>query len=42
MEKVDGFFVKGKKFSLPGLLQNAELARKYERGSLVIDRKSVV
>lgn len=38
IEKADGFFVKGKKFSLPELLGSSDLAKKYEKGSLVIAR----
>lgn len=34
----DGFVVKGKKFSLEKLLQNDELAKKYQKGTLVIAR----
>jgi phosphatidylserine decarboxylase len=34
----DGFFVKGKKFSLDDLLQNADLAHKYAHGGMVLAR----
>ncbi|NGX53534.1 MAG: Phosphatidylserine decarboxylase proenzyme [Chlamydiae bacterium] len=34
----DGFLVKGKQFSLKALLQDGELAAKYEKGSLVMGR----
>ena len=34
----DGFVVKGKKFSLQALLQDRELAEKYQEGSMVIAR----
>ena len=36
--QTDGYVVKGKKFSLQALLQNAELADRYSRGSMVIAR----
>lgn len=36
--KVEGLFVKGKKFSLETLLQDKELAQQYEQGSVVIGR----
>lgn len=38
IEKCEGFFVKGKKFSLDMLLNNEQLAQKYRRGSLVLAR----
>lgn len=34
----DGFLVKGKKFLLPKLLQDEELAKRYEQGSMLIAR----
>lgn len=34
----DGFWVKGKKFSLDALLQDAQLAERYRRGALVMAR----
>lgn len=53
IQREEGFFVKGKKFSLEKLLNNSTLAHKYLQGSMVIarlapvdyhrlDRKSVV
>lgn len=42
IEKTDGFFVKGKKFSLENLLRNSELAKKYAQGSMVIARLAPV
>jgi len=42
IEKTDGFFVKGKKFSLVKLLKNPELAQKYASGSMVIARLAPV
>lgn len=38
IENVDGFLVKGSKFSLLELLQNEELAELYAKGSMVIAR----
>jgi phosphatidylserine decarboxylase len=38
IDQADGFAVKGKKFSLSHLLQNQELADKYQRGAMVIAR----
>jgi len=38
ISKMDGFLVKGKNFSLSKLLQNDKLAKKYEKGSMVIAR----
>ncbi|CAF22747.1 phosphatidylserine decarboxylase [Candidatus Protochlamydia amoebophila] len=38
IDQVDGFIVKGKKFSLASLLENKELAQKYQGGSMVIVR----
>lgn len=38
ISKADGFIVKGKTFSLHDLLKNDELAKSYERGSMVIAR----
>jgi phosphatidylserine decarboxylase len=38
IEKVDGFWVKGKKFGLADLLQNEELAANYLQGAMVIAR----
>lgn len=38
----DGFFVKGKKFSLETLLQDQSLAHKYAQGSMVIARLAPV
>ncbi|MBN1915296.1 MAG: phosphatidylserine decarboxylase [Parachlamydiales bacterium] len=35
---VDGFYVKGAKFTIQELLQDKELAKKYESGSMVIAR----
>ncbi|MCH9626301.1 MAG: Phosphatidylserine decarboxylase proenzyme [Chlamydiales bacterium] len=37
-ETVDGFVIKGKKFSLKKLIGNADLANKYAKGALVIAR----
>lgn len=42
IQKVDGFFVKGKKFSLETLLKSSELAHKYAQGSMVIARLAPV
>jgi phosphatidylserine decarboxylase len=42
IEKTDGFFVKGKKFSLEKLLRNPELAQKYAQGAMVIARLAPV
>jgi phosphatidylserine decarboxylase len=42
IEKTDGFFVKGKKFSLEDLLRSRELAQKYAQGSMVIARLAPV
>jgi len=36
--KIDGVFVKGQRFDLPRLLGDAELAARYERGTLVLSR----
>lgn len=38
VSKADGFWVKGKTFSLTELLQDESLAEKYQRGALVIAR----
>ena len=38
IEKADGFIVKGKKFTLEKLLNNAALAKSYKGGSMVIAR----
>jgi phosphatidylserine decarboxylase len=38
IEKADGFWVKGKKFSLIELLQDKSLAERYKNGSMVISR----
>lgn len=38
IDKDDGFWVKGKKFSLKELLGDEELARSYEKGAMVIAR----
>ncbi len=38
VDSCDGFVVKGKKFSLTTLVQNRELARRYEKGGMVIAR----
>lgn len=38
VEAADGFVVKGKKFSLKELLQDEVLAKKYEKGAMVIAR----
>jgi phosphatidylserine decarboxylase len=38
IQNTDGFYVKGKKFSLKKLLQEDELAKRYENGSMVIAR----
>jgi phosphatidylserine decarboxylase len=38
IDLVDGFWVKGKKFQLAELLDDAQLAAKYEKGSMVIAR----
>jgi phosphatidylserine decarboxylase len=37
-DKADGFWVKGKKFSLSSLLQNRELAARYAKGGIVMAR----
>lgn len=42
ISKCEGFFVKGQKFSLAALLQDAELAGAYQNGSLVIARLAPV
>jgi phosphatidylserine decarboxylase len=36
--EADGFWVKGKKFSLEALLQDRELSKRYEQGAMVIAR----
>ena len=38
VSKAEGFVVKGKKFDLKSLLQDAHLAKAYEHGSMVIAR----
>jgi phosphatidylserine decarboxylase len=38
IQKVDGFWVKGKKFSLESLLLDKDLAQQYQNGSMVIAR----
>ena len=38
VSRVEGVFVKGQRFSLPALLGSAELAGKFERGTLVLSR----
>lgn len=38
IQEADGFWVKGKKFSLRTLLQNDQLAERYEQGAMVIAR----
>ena len=38
IDKADGFWVKGKKFSLAELLGDEELAKPYEKGAMVIAR----
>lgn len=38
ISQTDGFVVKGKKFSLEALLQDKALAKKYERGAMVMAR----
>ncbi len=38
IDKADGFFVKGRRFSLEHLLQSQALAKKYDRGSMVLAR----
>ena len=38
VSEVDAIFAKGQRFDLPGLLGDAELARKYEGGAAVISR----
>lgn len=38
IEESDGFIVKGEKFTLAELLQEDELAKRYEKGSMVIAR----
>ncbi len=42
IHSIDGFFVKGKKFSLESLLQSSTLAHKYSQGSMVIARLAPV
>jgi phosphatidylserine decarboxylase len=42
IEKTDGFFVKGKKFSLEDLLRSRILAQKYAQGSMAIARLAPV
>jgi len=42
IEKTDGFFVKGKKFSLEKLLRSSELAQKYALGAMAIARLAPV
>jgi phosphatidylserine decarboxylase len=42
IQKNDGFFVKGKKFSLETLLKSSDLAHKYAQGSMVIVRLAPV
>lgn len=42
IKESDGFFVKGKKFSLTTLLKDPELAKKYEEGAMVIARLAPV
>jgi phosphatidylserine decarboxylase len=42
IQKSDGFFVKGQKFSLETLLKNSDLAHKYAQGSMVIVRLAPV
>lgn len=38
LHRSEGFFVKGKKFSIEKLLKNSSLAHKYQQGSMVIAR----
>jgi phosphatidylserine decarboxylase len=38
ISKADGIFVKGQVFDLASLLKDAKLARKYEKGSMVLSR----
>jgi len=38
LSQSDGFYVKGKKFSLETFLQNSDLAKRYETGAMVIAR----
>ncbi len=38
IDKADGFFVKGRRFSLEHLLQSQNLAKKYDRGSMLVAR----
>lgn len=38
IDEAEGYIIKGKKFSLATLLEDAELAKKYEQGSMVIAR----
>ncbi|MFZ0566038.1 MAG: phosphatidylserine decarboxylase [Chlamydiales bacterium] len=38
IDQCDGFIIKGKKFSVESLLNDAALAKRYEKGSLVIAR----
>lgn len=42
IDESQGFFVKGKKFSLESLLKNASLAQEYARGTMVIARLAPV
>jgi len=38
VSSIEGVFVKGQRFTLTALLQSAELARQFERGTLVLSR----
>nr|WP_213157517.1 phosphatidylserine decarboxylase [Parachlamydia sp. AcF125] len=38
IEQIDGFIIKGKKFSLDGLLKDAQLANRYREGTMVMAR----
>jgi phosphatidylserine decarboxylase len=38
LKKIEHFFIKGKKFSLKGFLQDSKLAKTFENGSMVIAR----
>ncbi|HEY5260106.1 MAG TPA: archaetidylserine decarboxylase, partial [Rhabdochlamydiaceae bacterium] len=38
IDKTDGFFVKGRRFSLEHMLQSQNLEKKYDRGSMLIAR----
>ena len=38
ISKIDGIFVKGQSFDLPGLLKSTELAKKFANGSMVMSR----